>query len=266
MRLLSVDWDYFFENPSDDMSDPQNLLYDWGHSENWSSAMLATFWTHRAGAFMRSGVPLPHVNDEWRTFWDRFRFAKGATLYLADSHMYAADDPLYTPMMQEIWNFDAHHDCGYGENSVQRVLDRYGVDCGDWMVAYGMHGVRLKVRYPRWRTLAFKRETGKHIEIEVSRRFDNGKPMKHRLFHNIFLCRSGAWTPPWDDDRFEAFIALCPVKKVVRMEDYPPREFSLKAAQAYAEQMDELLGPIPEWVKARYRGEPYEHLREKEAA
>ena len=56
MRLLSVDWDFFFPELS---FDPQKwMLYDWGHRDS-GNFFLDQLWYDRAVGFMKNDMPLP---------------------------------------------------------------------------------------------------------------------------------------------------------------------------------------------------------------
>jgi hypothetical protein len=45
----------------------------------------------------------------------------------------------------------------------------------------------------------------------VDRQVDDDKPVDV-IFDRIFIARSGAWVPPWLDDKWEQFIQDCPVE------------------------------------------------------
>jgi hypothetical protein len=83
MRILSVDWDFFFPVPN---ADPQLwALYDWQQGENpfFSSGFV---WVTRATGFTMNGLPLPGTTGEEQTFWSRFRFKEDCWLWVAESH------------------------------------------------------------------------------------------------------------------------------------------------------------------------------------
>src|SRR5574340_1024527 len=113
MNLLSVDWDFFFPEPSPD--DGRNVeLFDWGHKEN--SFFIDALWTFRAGAFLRAGLELPGLSGEQEDFWERFRFAPDAELFWAESHS-AAGLHEVEQRVTHVWNYDAHHDAWYAKLS-----------------------------------------------------------------------------------------------------------------------------------------------------
>lgn len=41
------------------------------------------------------------------------------------------------------------------------------------------------------------------------------------VFHRVFVCRSGAWVPPWADPGFFAFLEEAPLPKVALGPSFP---------------------------------------------
>lgn len=247
MNLLVIDWDYFFPTPELGHADTQTALsFDWGHRE--SPFFVNDVWTLRAAEFLARDLPLPQVNVAWRTFWDRLRIAEDATLYYADSNVHALDQRIMAGV-DELWLFDAHHDCGYDRTIDRRLLVRRQATftCENWMLAYARLGVDLHVRYPAWRSYALKVEP--RPLIAVDRRVDTGAitpsgfttltgwPMLAR-FDRIYVCRSGAWVPPWADEAFDSFLQLAPTGQPQRLTDAQwDRVFDQAAAERLADQM-----------------------------
>lgn len=248
-RLLVVDWDYFcpavettYDTPGSDRGQWEWMLYDWGHSETVHAEYFRTAaWLRRAYAFVQNGLPLPDTSGEELTFWKRFRFAKDARLYVAESNSQAAH-PLVQAGVNAIYLYDAHHDSGYRATALQDVAERQSVNCEDWMLAYYGWGVRkLAVRYPRWRTVALDCEP--EPAIPVDRQFDDGQPVP-LTFNSVFVCRSGAWTPPWLDPKFIAFVDACPVQPGQQLDDMKERPWTqamLDAEVAQQEQVNAML-------------------------
>jgi hypothetical protein len=224
MRLLVVDFDYFFpvvERASDSKFPHEWLLYDWNHCE--AKFYIEKFlWTIRAEAFVRRGVELPKTSGLEQTFWQRFKISPKAKLFYADSNVYAADFCVRRKV-KELYLFDAHHDCGYHEKSIDRVLDSDRIDCGDWMLAYALRDAKLHVRYPKWRAYAMQLEP--EPECEVDRRVDDEQPLRMR-FDRVFVCRSGAWVAPWLDEAFFKFIEAAPVSERVLLDDMTSRDWT----------------------------------------
>lgn len=211
MNLLSVDWDYFFQIPDHDPT----FLYDWGHREA-SLFIDGPLWAIRAGVFAGRGLDLPAVNNHWTGFWGRFRFTEGAQLYFGDSHALAVTDPVIEGI-SEVWSYDAHHDCGYADDDLVQAINQGRYQCGSWALAYWAQLSEMKrlddplplhVRYPGWKDWRQHEETC--LIHDVDRRTDLfGEETP--VFDRVFVCRSGAWVPPWCDAQFLDFVGRCPV-------------------------------------------------------
>jgi hypothetical protein len=200
INMLVVDFDYFF---------PIDQAWEWSHFE--SPVMIeGPLWDIRASSF--DGGDLPPLTGEQDTFWSRFNHMFGSTLYYADSNMWAVAAALSasasmapTPLAKwGVWLFDQHHDSGYGNQTP-------GVTCENWMKSFAgpESKERLHVVYPDWHELAFDIEP--EPEIPIDRRH-NAEIKKSELpaFDLTFVCRSGAWVPPWHDDAFFKFIEEAP--------------------------------------------------------
>jgi hypothetical protein len=238
-RYLVIDWDYFFPV----LQPPQEGwdLFDWGHSEH-HHIYLEEIWPIRAADFLRRGLPLPGTSGEEETFWDQFEFAKGARLIVRDSNTFAYRQDLRP---QHVWLYDAHHDSGYADDAMQAVIDSGQVSCEDWMLAYFLRGAKLHVRYPRWKLTAFDQEP--QPAVEVDRAFYDPDEKQPGAFHEVYLCRSGAWVPSWLDQPFIEFIERCPLPEDRKAVDNTalPREFSWEHAEtmakAFQEQVEEIV-------------------------
>jgi hypothetical protein len=204
-NALIVDWDFFF---------PIDRSWDWVTTEEVSPELLQALWIARAIPFDLSKEPLPTVVST-EGFWERFRYRFGGKLYVADSNKLA-----YTAVLAEfsdriadtgVWLFDQHHDCGYKPDALER-LAAAGVTCEDWMLALShLTGTAaLHVRYPAHRSDAFDAEPEPIINLD--RRFDSlDDEMLPPFFDMVFVCRSGAWVPPWADEKFHQFVQSCPL-------------------------------------------------------
>ena len=230
MKLLVVDFDYFFPNPT--MQDPASWtqdtqlgLWDWGHKES-ELMVSAGMWAIRAASFDRHNVPRPTVRS-LESFWDRF-VLPDAQLLVSDSNLWAGTvDPVMYQLSpeqenwSEVWLFDAHHDCGYHEGALEKYQDDQLVNCENWMLVHQQNGAGLHVRYPLWRgtheaLLQARPPSGDQYYdceprpvVEVDRRLDIGLETFPE-FDGVFLCRSGAWVPAWCDEQFEELIAAYP--------------------------------------------------------
>lgn len=224
-NLLVVDWDWFFVNPVEAGSakDWQTLgLYDWGHAEtplNLSNGL----WMIRAAGFVKAGLPLPGVTPPeggWAAFWNRFTFADDAYCEYTDSNMYAAD--MVPGDGAHVWDsiliFDAHHDSGYNVSSVEEWLDRGRYSCEDWMMVHHVRGCDdLTVRYPQWKPNGPQERIPDGMPTKQI--VDDGQPIEDLVFDAVFICRSGAWVPPWCDRDFLALVDACPVQGFPRDDD-----------------------------------------------
>ena len=207
MRLLSVDWDYFVPSIDHEVvrSPRGSIPYALDIGEYFTPDMLDALWDSRAAALLARGVPLPGTSGEEQTFWERFHVSPGAVLYYADSHAQAAH-PRVRTAIAEVWNYDAHHDCGY-EGAADDFEMLGWVGCANWMCYYALRGATLQVRYPFWRGDAAARERPPLCSVNRS----SDSPACS--FDVIFVARSSAWTPPWLDGDFEAFLEAAPVSE-----------------------------------------------------
>lgn len=211
MNLLSIDWDYFFPMPEEDGS----ALYDWGHREA-PLFIDGPLWPMRAGAFMSRGLDLPVVNDHWTGFWDRFHFSDGAQLYFGESHSWAADQRVVEGVTG-LWSYDAHHDCGYRKDDLIQAMHQGRYECGSWVLCYWPQisdsrawtdPLDIHIRYPAWKD--WKHQENDCMIAGVDRKTDlmgDETP----VFDRVFVCRSGAWVPPWCDEDYAQFVGLCPL-------------------------------------------------------
>lgn len=211
--LLSIDWDYFFprlleateeyvqENP--DRGKPWD--YDWGHNEAplYVDTML---WNIRAAHFLSSLGTLPGTTGEEVTFWDRFqgRFAADCPVIVAESHasiihQLARAEFLGKPYTR-VWNFDAHHDMGYGDGNLSALRVNTKWSCDNWGDYAVIAGAEVLLEYPHWR----EPEPKPRLPLQVT----SGKTPSR--VDAVFICRSGAWSPPWLDEKFVEFVRSCP--------------------------------------------------------
>lgn len=188
MKLLSIDWDYFF---------PNALWYDWGHRE--APFFQEAVWYTRCGQRnlktqeMALDAYVPTVPEN---FWSLV--ANRPRVIVADSHFRVWD--ILQPGTQVI-SLDAHHDCGYGD--FKKIFQSQMVDCGNWGAWGQMTGkiTQLTVWYPEWRR--DDREDKINVMVRPTIRYGLPKPADYDL---VFVCRSGAWTPPWRDPEFRAWL------------------------------------------------------------
>jgi hypothetical protein len=224
MRLLSIDWDYFFPvpNPIDD----KEYLYDWSHSETVHPDLMANgIWLIRAAQFVAQKRDLPTTSGEESSFWDRFRFGQAPVLFYADSHS-RIYKPEVSHKVREIWNFDAHHDA---YESVSDVIEHRTVSAQNWATAFRMSNIEIWTYYPQW--AGWMMQDKPHVEVHPQ--VDPGHHFR-RKFDKVFVCRSGAWTPSWVEDKFWQFIESCPIATKVKLDGMTPRKFDPAQARRIA--------------------------------
>lgn len=199
------------------------------------------------------------------------------TFIVAESHSAAApvfyEDAQWTHEFPDyIINFDAHHDMGYCEWARLNEMIKEGIcTCDMWLCALleWMPGVKVRVVYPDW----LREETSinrqwKHLKERLPghmlRNIELGffededgsisdvvrKPRETIEVRKLFICRSGAWTPPWLDDQFVEFVREAEgyfgIDAEEFQEDTPamtPRAFSMSDAENLAKQWKEMIKP-----------------------
>ncbi len=221
LRLLVLDFDYFFP-----------------HRPDWASFETPyhreEVWAERALSLLLRGLPLPQA-EGWEGFWARVAFAPGAVLYYADSNALAFH-PLVREGVEEVLLLDAHHDGGYRPLGPEPA-------CDDWVYFYTQLGVRVQLLYPPWR----RPEEEPPPLAPMLRGVDQGGFLG--VFHRVFLCRSGAWVPPWAERGFFELLRTAPLPKVA-LEPVEPRALDLEALRRRVEE--EALGL---WIMERlHRG------------
>lgn len=212
--LLSVDWDYFIYTRD-----------KWGsYIEN--SKSLIDFWYKRYIRARARGENIQEafqLSSEFNTFWNKikkhFEFSKSTKVYVSDSHVLsykiAKENNCRT-----VYLFDAHADLGYGGLSSLN----FEVNCSNWLgkLLKDKQIAEAHIFYSPY--TAEKPEHFKPMNNIFSIRYSDfddlaGKRIKASAVH---ICRSGAWTPPWLDDKFFQFVdalglpyetADCPERK-----------------------------------------------------
>lgn len=242
MKLLSVDWDFFFPNPNETgekLTFDQLTLWDWGHNET-AFNVSPVLWDIRATAFLKRGRELPGLSGEEWPFWGHFNFHPDARLFVADSHALASNAEVLDGIA-EIWSFDAHPDMRQPNGPEEfRNLSRGIVDCGNWLTyAWGVIGAdarRVHIRLPGWITKPGWKMDGlsRLADIQPAALGTEAMP----TFDRVFVCRSGAWTPTWLDDEFVHFVnqAELPVSTfdIDLADPMTPRDFDLERVRVRA--------------------------------
>lgn len=158
------------------------------------------------------------MNSFWEKIKEHFKFAKDIKAYVSDSHSLS-----YNIAKEKdckiVYLFDAHSDLGYGGLSSLN----YEVNCSNWL------GKLLKDKQIEEANIVYSPYTAE--KPEYFRSINNAYNVRYLSFEDLYkdievsvihICRSGAWTPPWLDDKFNQFIdALevpyeivnCPIRK-----------------------------------------------------
>lgn len=178
--------------------------------------MYELIWAARAAEFLARDEPLPRMDDAaLAAFWPRFRFTAKATLFYADSNMYAVNERIRR-YVTEVVSFDTHHDAGYTHDGLERAKAMHQVHHNDWVLGYVDTGVPVHVVYPRWRDDAMETDALWEYAAGVTRGYD---AELSQPFDRVFVARSPAWVPSWCDDQFERLIDLAPVARKVNLDD-----------------------------------------------
>jgi hypothetical protein len=194
--LLSIDWDYFIYTRN-----------KWGtYLENNRS--LIDLWYKRYIQGKARGVDIRsfHLSSELDTFWNKikksFKFVKNIKAYVSDSHALSYVIAKRSNC-KSVYLFDSHADLGYGGLSSHNLE----VNCSNWL------GKLLKERHIKEANIFYSPYTTEKPEFfNPMNRIYN---IRYYNFNNfdesivvsaIHICRSGAWTPPWLDNKFTKFI------------------------------------------------------------
>lgn len=236
INVCSIDWDYFF---------PDEHPYDWGLNE-FPASLLNRLWVIRAGnvpiftkAFKDRNIALynflPDI-ERINTFWNHIK-TKDSSIVITESHaeLFKIIDAMEIEIT--LYNFDAHHDIYSDKN----------LNCGNFVYHLLNEGYlkpeNYHIVYPHWREDSLD---GLIVcdDIEKINTYYQ-IPEDLPIFNIIFICRSGAWTPPWSDDHWINFIQY--------WKQYPPiwknkmalpyvlqkRDFDIKAAETVIKEEKE---------------------------
>lgn len=266
---LSIDWDMFI---------PEEQSWDFGHSEGHHPALQAALWQIRAVSALARGNdiqqltafrPEQHPEDFWSALARGGFQIGGAKLAVAESHLHAA--PYFMEAMAEdgvtaprIVHLDAHHDLGYTDMATfNGWVRKQRVEAGNWLGVFLRLFPKTKATLvlSQWKdqvvedTLAQAPMTG-HVRKRVAVQQWPVLPAGGRVTR-VFVCRSGAWSPPWHDAAFERFIAALKAVAdrgdVTYMEPVEARPWDTEAVQREAAHeramLDELRTRLPSDVR-----------------
>ncbi|WP_041587569.1 hypothetical protein [Thermoanaerobacterium thermosaccharolyticum] len=197
--LLSIDWDYFIP-----------LKRDWLNSYVENKRSIEAIWYKRyiksvlKGEDLEKSVDTTSVlNDFWVKIKEHFDFIRNIKVFVSESHMlsyYIAK----ANKCEEVYSFDTHADLGYaGMSSVN-----FELNCANWLGKLLNEG-KIKRAHIIYSPHTFERpedfkDFNKLFSIQYYRDIDVLPEGIYTVA--IHICRSGAWTPPWLDNKFEKFI------------------------------------------------------------
>lgn len=187
MNILSIDWDFFF---------PDFSGFDWGADDDTHPHIEEFIWyTRFYNRNYSTGQYAYQLRPKFESFleWIKGRVNFDRAL-ITDSHksILKAIKP-----GAAVWNFDQHHDAGYyREKGIPKVFDS-----GNW--ALHSYIEKYNLIYPEWRKV-FKEPSSDLVEYGVS--YWGDEVVIPRRFDILFICRSGAWTPPWCDRWWIEFV------------------------------------------------------------
>jgi hypothetical protein len=233
---LSVDFDYFVRSLG---------IWDWSHKESpfFRSGFI---WQTRAAPFIMQGLdireemsPAKYAKPLPSTFWnvlEQLGYDFGDTKFFIVSDSHSGAGPIFNQMADEVLgepaevlvNFDAHHDLGYCEWArIQELADEKTCTCDMWLCALMQWWKDFEARivFPDWmREDSSIKAQVKHIRELLPRELwrrvrmdfftqDDGtispvviEPGEELDVQCVFVCRSGAWVPPWLDQDFIDFV------------------------------------------------------------
>lgn len=224
-NILSIDWDYFMRVS---IEDRLRLFPDSG-SEMITDIMMNFIWTARYAEAIRHGKDIRKIGviSAYHKVKEFLRcLPKDTTVYVADSHSYAYALCQSFGRPINIVNIDFHHDL-YDNGDT--------VDCGNWLL-------QLLREYRVEKALWVKR---KDSEVEGGVACDNVRVTEdidsvlQIKYDAVFMCRSGAWTPPHLDKKFMELCSVVPNGSLI------VREASIQQWDRYIE----VKRSIPYWSK-----------------
>lgn len=214
--LLSVDWDYFVYCKDTKLN---------SFLENKKNVI--DLWYKKYFYFQEKGININKYYDlslEIKTFWQKikskFNISNDAKVFVSDSHKLSYNIAK-TFKCDIVYLFDSHSDLGYGGID---SLD-FEVNCANWL------GKLFKDKYIKKAYIVYSKHTlEKPIFFESINKIYN---IKYLSFENIntnipitaiHVCRSGAWTPPWYDNKFFEFVNQ--LKIPFKVIDCPKRKWN----------------------------------------
>jgi hypothetical protein len=228
--LLSIDWDFFI--------DTQKV--NWGsYAENTKTIIDLWYkWYFQSKARGKNIQKIFELSLDVDKFWEKikkiFLFEKDLKAYVSDSHVLSYFIAKKNAC-RVVYLVDAHADLGYGDLSSLNLE----VNCANWL------GKLLKNKQIEEANIIYspftaeKPEDFKSLNNSYNIKYPSLKALGEGLkVSAIHICRSGAWTPPWFDQKFRQFINKSGIPyKII---DCPLRKWDTKNV-SFADQIDYLL-------------------------
>lgn len=215
--ILSVDWDYFFPNIDG---------FDWGMNEDNKFLYELVWHTRYDNKNIITKEKAKDIKPTYNgKFWrDKVSDKFVRNIVITDSHK---EIDYFIRPFETIYNFDAHHDAGYGHEDK--------LDCGNWALNENIEDYH--VIYPFWRKESEEREP--HILLNCH--FEDEKDIFNAEdIDFVYVCRSSCWTPSWCDDHWLKFLeelkSVCPTAWENKLAlDYAlrARAFNAETAKAF---------------------------------
>jgi hypothetical protein len=213
---LSIDFDFFVR---------ELLEWDWGHGETAGHFYATALWNIRYSGnsfdIYDETDPAKHADVEPNAHFISALTDKGLSLGLyrdkkrkigvAESHKEAFE--FFTNKSAPadyVVNIDAHHDV--------YTTTENPLDCGNWLSHLHQKWPETKIVqvYPKWQSLRSQMDavaakggdtTISGVPLRIARWADFKFP-EGAILRNVFICRSGAWTPPHLDQMFFRFCRV----------------------------------------------------------
>lgn len=259
ITVLDIDFDAFIREPP---------VLDWGHSE--MGLFQDIVWHPRAMGwasnphFNLGEILTPPNGPHLEGFWDRMARAgwqfTGKTWGIAgDSHatvgvqlldrlLDGSDAPI------TIYHVDAHHDLGYSDIQVGRLLETEQFSCDSWLylLPHHLEGCveKIVVVYPEWRRepcpvskmridegyeelLQRRAEDLWQIGCELEIVYWNDLVIPEDHIDGITMAQSSAWVPPWFDAQFEQWVEQAPCGGCLSQYFGPDQEAQFERRQGW---------------------------------
>jgi len=209
-NVISLDFDFWLEMPEFEN-------YDWGFRE--APFFMDYIWAMRAMDALARGVDLreqinlpkdePHPAEFLKLLMDRKLNVVRNSVAISESHVMAYKWFVRLKDLHII-HIDAHHDFGYASGMRQ-------LNCDNWVKYLVAKGKVKKITliYPKWRLRQVNEwENGGieaaeklGVEVDVCYGLEESLPRDLKI-RKMFICRSGAWVPPWMDEKFLSIVHM----------------------------------------------------------